>query len=633
MSFLRKTNLNKYTLIERDSKEDRIIFYPEFAINGVEVKRPLDTLRVKFVITKGSEPELYLMHVSLVNKGDIELYNSYSIYLKQTDEYKYILLKTLNDFDNADILPRAVIDFETIDYKEFLKALTNNEELQKMVPALKKALEENITDLEEEQRKVKTISIPSPSNYYQNISGSIINEIEKVIENKEEKKLSDKILKNVYKNYRALLHDKFQFQLFNISMYANYLNRIKSNMLKPRNILETKDLKLDTNKQQITYQDFDEIICSFIDYLRTQKQVKDDLNIIQERIEYIITYKPRIKEFKNYVKIIMCDDKFIDKTKRVRAINELELKELILKTLSNQTYRPLPRNQVILYNIEDKNIINFIAVLSLDKIMELLNTYKTTNNESIKLSKKKYEIIGKIINNEPITKNELYLKLLIEELLTINVYCYKNVPRILLLSKGEYILNLDYKKGEYNINIINKNTQKSYGKLIKLNDQTKLLIKASLRKNENAFTSLINSLILKNIDLVLQNDAIKYNIIKLTHRGISIQFGKTTKEDILSINMPLDVLLTILSTTRFSKIVVDKEELTEEDDILNVDIDQEEREYILRKSNTIANIMDATPLDNKTYKKIAELYNKYNESKDENLFEELKNIIEKTDKI
>ena len=102
--------------------------------------------------------------------------------------------------------------------------------------------------------------------------------------------------------------------------------------------------------------------------------------------------------------------------------------------------------------------------------------------------------------------------MLIEELLTINVYCYKNVPRILILSKGEYVLNLDYKRGEYDINIINKNTRKSYGKLIKLTDQTKLLIKASLRKNENAFISLVNSLILKNIDLVLLNDAIKYNI-------------------------------------------------------------------------------------------------------------------------
>jgi hypothetical protein len=632
MSFLRKTNLNKYTLIERDSKEDRIIFYPEFAINGVEIKRPLDTLRVKFVITKGNDPQLYVMHVSLVNKGDIELYNSYSIYLKQTNEYKYILLKTLNDFDNADILPRAVIDFETIDYNEFLKALTNNEELQKMVPALKKALEENITDLEEEQRKVQTINIPSPSNYYQNISGSIINEIEKVIANKEEKKLSDKILKNVYKNYRALLHDKYQYQLFNISMYATYLSRIKSNMLKPRNILETKDLKLDTNKQEITYQDFDEIMCNFIDYLRTQSAVTEDLNIIQERIEYIITYKPRIKEFKNYAKIIMCDDKFIDKNKRVRAIKESELKELILRSLSNQTYRPLPRNQVILYNIEDKNIINFIGVFSLDKIMEILGTYKTTNNEEIKQSKKKFEIVEKIIKNEPVTKNEIYIKLLIEELLTINVYCYKNVPRILILSKGEYILNLDYKKGEYDINIINKNSRKSYGKLIKLSDTTKLLIKTSLRKNENAFISLINSLVLKNIDQVLLNDSIKYNITKLTHRGINIQFGKATKEDILSINMPLDVLLTILSTTRFSKIIADDETM-EDDDILIEDIDQEEREYILRKSNTIAKIMETTPLDNETYKKIADLYTKYTESNDEKVYEELKSIIETQDKI
>lgn len=632
MSFLRKTNLNKYTLIERDSKEDRIIFYPEFAINGVEIKRPLDTLRVKFVITKGNDPQLYVMHVSLVNKGDIELYNSYSIYLKQTNEYKYILLKTLNDFDNADILPRAVIDFETIDYNEFLKALTNNEELQKMVPALKKALEENITDLEEEQRKVQTINIPSPSNYYQNISGSIINEIEKVIANKEEKKLSDKILKNVYKNYRALLHDKYQYQLFNISMYATYLSRIKSNMLKPRNILETKDLKLDTNKQEITYQDFDEIMCNFIDYLRTQSAVTEDLNIIQERIEYIITYKPRIKEFKNYAKIIMCDDKFIDKNKRVRAIKESELKELILRSLSNQTYRPLPRNQVILYNIEDKNIINFIGVFSLDKIMEILGTYKTTNNVEIKQSKIKFEIVEKIIKNEPVTKNEIYIKLLIEELLTINVYCYKNVPRILILSKGEYILNLDYKKGEYDINIINKNSRKSYGKLIKLSDTTKLLIKTSLRKNENAFISLINSLVLKNIDQVLLNDSIKYNITKLTHRGINIQFGKATKEDILSINMPLDVLLTILSTTRFSKIISDDETM-EDDDILIEDIDQEEREYILRKSNTIAKIMETTPLDNETYKKIADLYTKYTESNDEKIYEELKSVIEKQDKI
>ena len=71
----------------------------------------------------------------------------------------------------------------------------------------------------------------------------------------------------------------------------------------------------------------------------------------------------------------------------------------------------------------------------------------------------------------------------------------------------------------------------------------------------------------------------------------------------------------------------------EDDDILVEDIDQEERDYILRKSNTIAKIMETTPLDNETYKEIAELYNKYTENQDEKVFEKLKSIIEKQDKI
>ena len=139
--------------------------------------------------------------------------------------------------------------------------------------------------------------------------------------------------------------------------------------------MSEKDIKCDTNKTSIEYEDLEYILNSFINSLKEEEiELRGDLNIIQERIEYILTSKPKQKEIKEFIKVILIDDKYQDTTKRNRSIKEDTLKDLIINSFLNTTYRPLPRNQVLLYN-ETNNNIDFVCIASLDMIYTLLKTY------------------------------------------------------------------------------------------------------------------------------------------------------------------------------------------------------------------------------------------------------------------
>ena len=212
------TNLNNYTLLEQ-SIIDKIYFYPESAISNTKIKRKNDNLCVLFAIEKEKYTPLFKMNTTLINDGKI-IYECYSLYLKRLEPYKYVVLNNKNDYLHAEILPKEIIDFNTLEYDSFIKILKENQELSKMIPELTNALKSNMNNLEIEKKVATKIDIPSPTHYYQNITGYQVDFLEKQITPEEELNLSKKILKNInklrqlQKNYVALkFYDNLVFFL------------------------------------------------------------------------------------------------------------------------------------------------------------------------------------------------------------------------------------------------------------------------------------------------------------------------------------------------------------------------------------------------------------------------------------
>ncbi len=214
---LKYINLNDYTLLE-DSSKGTIYFYPESSIINQKVQSTQDTLRIKFDIFKEDPNEFYTMYVSLINSENEELYQSYSIYLKEISLYKYVILNSVNDFKDAELLPSLIIDFNKLNYNNFLNILANNKELSKMIPSLKSSLEADIKELAEAKNIAEVLNVQSPINYYQNVTGNLINRIEKMIANKEEEEITNRILKNFKKNYELAIKDPRQEQLSFLSI-------------------------------------------------------------------------------------------------------------------------------------------------------------------------------------------------------------------------------------------------------------------------------------------------------------------------------------------------------------------------------------------------------------------------------
>lgn len=627
-------NLNDYTLL-KDSANTIINFYPETAILKQKVAKTKDTLHINFDIEKDLKSKASIMYVTLISSEDEELYKSYSIYLKETSLYKYIILNSINDYEDAEILPSLIIDFNKLNYNNFLDILARNKDLSRMIPELKRALETDIQSLAEAKSMAEIISIQSPLNYYQNITGYLINEIESLIHNDEEEQITRDILKIFKKKYELALKDDNQISLSFLSLEANILSKIKSNNLVSKNILETSELKTDTNKESISYKELNNILLSIVEKQKSKKPIPSDLNIIQERIVYLIETKPRVKKFTNLLKIIVAADKYLGSNKRVRAVDENKLKEVIINSLKNLTYRTLPRNQILIYNIEEN--VDFIAIISQDKINDLLQTYHINRNSEKDLLDMYYRI-NEIIEGKDLKKDELYLKILLYNIISANLYYYKNVSNnILLIDKGDTIINLDYKEGSYDISIINKNNNKKYAGISKINEDTKDLIRIELNKGEKNFTSLINKIIYQNIYKDVLELQIDFNIKELTHKGVTVKFPKFLKEDVFSGEFDLEVLLKLLTEVKElkKKVVINKEEdiIIPEESTPEIEesplINEEEKAGIIRKASAIADVMNTRPIDNDNYKLVAEIYNEYRATKNEDLLPTLKEALEK----
>ena len=278
------------------------------------------------------------------------------------------------------------------------------------------------------------------------------------------------------------------------------------------------------------------------------------------------------------------------------------------------TYRPLPRNEVLLYNIENDNI-DFCAIISLDKILELFKTYKLNATDENKPLLDLLKTLENLIIQDKHKRTNNTLQISILTYLMINMYYYNNINKnILLFNKGQNIINLDYKNGGYDISIINRTNNRLIGKLSKITDDTKDLIKESLEKNEKTFNTLINKIILKNIDDSLKNMKIDIDIKEISHKNIYVMFNRSLKKDIFRGKFSLEELLVTLTSIKSPKetIPMIKETKNEEPKetyiygILKSDYD-----FITRKSHTINEIIETTQIKDKTYQKISKTYQKF----------------------
>ena len=632
------SNINDYTLIEKGSVVNNIYFYPHYAMIKQKIRSKKNQICVLFELRREKEPHIYCLYTYLLDKEGNKVFYAYSLYLKEIERYKYIIINNKNDANHADVIKKEIIDFNTLNYDNFLTILSNNYELSKMIPDLKEALEEKAESLIKERKKATYIDIPSPKNYYQNVTGYLVDEIEQQVTNEDELNISQSILKNIKKNFEVVLHNKYQTNLAFTAIYATIIGKVKSIHLKETDILEAKDLKTDTNKTSISYQDLNYILNSFINNIDEQPPIKEDLNIVQERIEYILTSKKRLKEITNYIKVILIDDKYNDPTKRNRSINEKSLKELIIKSFTNYTYRPLPRNEVLLYN-EENNIIDFVAIISLDMIIPLLKTYRLNSSEENKEYIAYLKTIENIIIKGQKKKTERTLPISIITVIHLMLYNYYNInDKALLFDKGQFILKLDYNQGTYDIKVINRDSEKKHGKLYKLNQENTTNIKQALDKNEKQFNIALNKIIYDNIKNSL--NTLNYHIIidNLSNSDILIKILKSSKENYFECTFNLGELLLIISSIKNIKDKPIKQEIPEEQPIIEEypieetqnKLTKEEKEYIIRKSNTIVTIMNTKPIDNKNYLKVVELYQKLNEvskEEQEEILKELKKLI------
>ncbi len=628
----RITNINDYTLIEK-GEVTNIYFFPNHAITETKLTKKISEPYVLFEIIKEKEDKIYSFHAELYDKDNNIAYSTYTQYLKELDKYKYLVLKNKNNIENAEIIHKETLDFKLLDY-DFVDIFNEDEELSKMIPELKRCLEESIESLQKAKKKVSIIDLPSPTNYYQNVIGYLINEIEYQVANDEEPKLSSDILKNVKSNYKAILKDNKQIELSLISTYQSIIDRIKSSS---KNILEAKDLKVDTNKTTISEEDLEYILSSFLANLKEEVILKEDLNIIQERIDYILTLRRKVKNITNYIKVILISDEYVDETRRNRSISEENLKKLIASSFKNSTYRPLPRNEVLLYNKTD-NIIDFVCIISNDKLLELLNTYsynKTDNKYYINL----LTTISNILVNKQKKQSLETLDIYIITILNMLKYYYNNITtNIALFSKCNLYVDLEPNNGKYNIFIVNKNNNKKVGKLTRISDSFNELVKKSLHKSEKIFNDLISNTVLENICETTKELAIKINIDKiLKHETTTITFERVTKKNSFEGAITLGDLLLIISSIKppKEKIRENIDEIIDEEPVEQLEtkedtITDEEEQYIIRKSHTIVDIMSKKPIDNDNYKKIVELYEKLETSTNEeknNILLELKNLL------
>ena len=163
MSSKRISNINDYTLIEKGEKIN-IYFYPQFAFLNQKITEKKDQLCITFELKPDKKNEFYTTYIYITSSDNNKLFSSYSMYAKKIEKYKYAILKNKKELEN-----NFIIDFNTLDYKSFLEILSQSTELYKMIPHLKRGLNEVVLNLENKKEQVRLIDIPSPLNYYQNV--------------------------------------------------------------------------------------------------------------------------------------------------------------------------------------------------------------------------------------------------------------------------------------------------------------------------------------------------------------------------------------------------------------------------------------------------------------------------------
>lgn len=611
MSTNKIKSLNKYTLLE-EGETDKIHFYIENAMLDKEITKKTDDIHLTFEIKKTKKDKLYELYLYLINKDKEIVYQSYSIYLKQIDKYYYAILNGENDITHAEVMPKSTINFKELTFNNFRNLLETEEEFNKMLPELMNLLKKSTKEIQAEKEVAQTIDIPSPTNYFHNVVGSSIVTFEELVANQEEIDITNKLLNQAKKKFEVVLNSDYDKNLSLLNLMAYFYNNCRSKNIPAKPILKDIDLKTDTNKEELTLKELRNTLEDFIEGIETEKD-----NIISERIEYILTTKPRVKEFKNSIKTIISDNKYIDSSKRSRAIKEDSLKDLLIESLIQESYLPLPRNQVLVYHLKDEKNVDFIAIISIDLIYSLLKTIKIN---SIDENKKSIELLNSIDNlylGNSIPEKD-YITIIIELISMMNIYYEKNVnSKTLLFNKGEYIIDLGYYKGDYDIKIINKNTKKVFGKLIKVTEETKDNIKASLEKSENTFTNYINRIIFSNIHEALMKQKIQIDIKRITHKDIRFIMKRPRSSDIFECNFSIEGILNLLvSPNKPKQTSVSIKEIKEEDKNYRYNIPIKDYEYIVRKADTISKIMDATPISNKEYIEIAKNYKKLQEVDD-----------------
>lgn len=604
-----------YTILEQ-KENDTYYFYPTLSIVGEPITRKSNILNIVFDITPYND-EIYSLTVSVSNK-DITKFTTYTMYLIKESNHIYNIITILN---SNEIEIHETIDFTTLDYENFINLLMSNSELQRIIPELKKQLELDKENLNSEKETAKIIDIPTKINYYQNITGYIIDTLEHIVTTEDELSLSKEILKSVKRTHEVVLYNAEYCHLAYLSLYANIVFQIKSDTQKNTRSLDTKELKCDTNKKELSYIDLEKIISSFIN----KEEVNEELNIIQERIAYELNSKPRVKTFTNHMQIILADDKYIDETKRVRAIKEKTLKELICLNLKENNYRILPRNEAIVYNYnKDTNMIDFIAIISIDLIEKILKLITIDMNSNTKPKTDILRAIDNLIKSNKVNPKPNNIRALIYTLIMIEIYYYKNInDKLLLFSSGQNIINLDYKNGGYDISVINRNNNRLIGKLSRITEETKEKIRVSLNTNEKEFNTFINNIIMNNMVDQVSTLNIDIDIKDISHQDIFIMFNRTLKKDVFRGKFTLDELLVTLTNAKINKIKKSKdvqkhiEEEKEPEYIYG--IYKTDYEYIIRKSKTISEIMENNSSKNKVYLKISDLYNQFKHAKNPNM--------------
>ena len=221
----------------------------------------------------------------------------------------------------------------------------------------------------------------------------------------------------------------------------------------------------------------------------------------------------------------------------------------------------------------------------------------------------------------------------------MNIYYYHNVnSNNLLFNKGDYILKLDYIRGNFDIKVINRNTNTKYGHFIKLTPATKEIIKTSLDKSEKTFINTMNKIAYNSLSKCLQDLAIDIIYKEISNTNIQVKFRRALNQDIFDFSCNLFVLLDILTNTKTIKPKVkeiEEQPIIEDKKDTKYGLPNEEYEYLIRKSNTITNIMQTNPIPNKDYQEISNLYQEFTTAKEDNkelIIKEIKKILEKDNK-